>query len=253
VLCLGPQLRADEQVIEYVRTHPRISQLLLEGSGRPEVFSHCAQMLRSCTRYPQLVAYLQAENAMSRLIDLARHESFDISSEAFSSLREFLLAHKAVTATFLEAKFADFFERFHELLQADDYVTQRQALRLLGEVLLDRSFAQVMLKYVNSDRFLQIHMNLLRDDSRAIQLEAFHVFKIFVGNPDKPGRVRQILYRNRERLAKLLEAIGWKRDSDKLLMQDLKTVARLLQALDPPTPPGAASTAVQANCAVMVA
>uniref|UniRef100_A0A7S2J6Y7 Calcium-binding protein 39 n=1 Tax=Alexandrium andersonii TaxID=327968 RepID=A0A7S2J6Y7_9DINO len=253
VLRVGPQLGADGQVIEYVRTHPRISELLLEGSSRPEVFSLCAQMLRSCMRYPELVAFLHDQKAMSRLIDLARHQSFDVSSEAFSSLRELLLAHKAVTAGYLEAHFAAFFGQFNALLQADDYVTQRQALRLLSEVLLDRSFMQVRVEYVGNDMFLQIHMNLLRDKSKAIQLEAFHVFKIFVANPNKPYRVQQILFRNKVRLAKLLEAIGVKRESEKALTQDLKTVVSVLQAMGPPVSPCVASVVAPANEVVMVA
>mmetsp|Transcript_98947 Transcript_98947/g.288568 ORF Transcript_98947/g.288568 Transcript_98947/m.288568 type:complete len:409 (+) Transcript_98947:217-1443(+) len=252
MLRLGPLLGADGQVIEYVRTHPRISQLLFEGSGRPEVFTHCAQMLRSCTRYPQLVAYLYGQNAMNRLIDLARHQSFDISSEAFSSLRELLLAHKAVTAAYLQAHFTEFFGLYNGLLQADDYVTQRQALRLLSEVLLDRNFMQVMIEYVGNDLFLQIHMNLLRASSRAIQLEAFHIFKIFVANPNKPQRVQQILFRNKDRLVKLLVSAGKKRESDKNLMQDLKTVVGVLQALGSPVSSRVAPAAAPANPVVMV-
>jgi len=253
VLKLGTQVGADGQVIEYVRTHSRISQLLLEGSGRPQVFTYFAQMLRYCMRYPQLVAYFHGEGATTRLIELARHESFDVSSEAFSSLRELLLAHKTVSAAYLQANFQEFFEHFNTLLQVQDYVTQRQALRLLGEVLLDRSFMQVMVAYVGNEQFLQIHMNLLRDESKAIQLEAFHVFKIFVANPSKPQRVQHILHRNKERLVKLLEALGAKRESDKPLVQDLKTVIGIVQALEPPGRTPVENTTVEANPVVMVA
>jgi calcium binding protein 39 len=39
-------------------------------------------------------------------------------------------------------------------------------------------------------------MNLLKDDSRNIQFEAFHVFKVFVANPHKPEAIAEILQRN---------------------------------------------------------
>mmetsp|Transcript_4526 Transcript_4526/g.10681 ORF Transcript_4526/g.10681 Transcript_4526/m.10681 type:complete len:403 (+) Transcript_4526:146-1354(+) len=253
VLRLGPLVGANAEVIEYVQTHPRIAQLLLEGSGRPEVFCHCAQMLRCCTRFPQLVAFLYDQNAMSRLIDLARHQTFDISTEAFCSLRELLLAHKDVSAAHLQAHFEECFELYNSLLQADDYVVQRQALRLLGQVLLDRSFMQVMVAYVGNERFMQIHMNLLRDKSKAIQLEAFHVFKIFVANPNKPPRVQHILYRNKERLVKVLETVAAKRQSDKSLAQDLGAVVGIIQALEAPSPLRAGPTEAQPESMVAVA
>jgi len=234
ILTLGPVLGTEAQAVEYVQNHPRILSLLLEGASRPEVFSHCENMLRSCTTYPQLVAHCHERSVGNRLIELAKDKCFDISSEAFSSLRELLLAQKAVTANYLQTHAEDFFVQYNTLLQVSDYVTQRQALRLLGEVLLDRTFMQVMVAYVGSEQFLQIHMNLLRDPSKAIVLEAFHVFKIFVANPHKPQRVQRILCRNRDRLVQRLEALGAERESDKSLGQDLRTVIGVLQTIGPP-------------------
>ena len=40
-------------------------------------------------------------------------------------------------------------------------------------------------------------MNQLRDKSSNIQMEAFHVFKIFVAYPDKPVDIANILYLNK--------------------------------------------------------
>ena len=46
-------------------------------------------------------------------------------------------------------------------------------------MLLDRAFMQIMLKYINREAYLKIHMNFLKSTSKTIQFEAFHVFKIF--------------------------------------------------------------------------
>lgn len=43
-------------------------------------------------------------------------------------------------------------------------------------------------------------MTLLRDKNRAIQFEAFHVFKVFVANPKKTDGVLDILLRNKDKL-----------------------------------------------------
>lgn len=245
LLRLTLPLGADEALIEYIQTHPKITQLLLDGSGHHGVFAHCAQMLRACTRYPQLVATVLQDGACRRLIDLARHDSFDISSEAFASLRELLLAQREVSASYLVANFGEFFADYHTLLQSEtDYVVRRQALRLLGDVLLDRAFMEVMLVYVTNEHFLQIHMNLLRDDSKSIQFDAFHVFKIFVANPKKPPRVHSILYRNRDRLLKLLATITSKAADETVVAEDLRVVVTVIAALEaPPRLLGAAAGA----------
>ena len=57
-------------------------------------------------------------------------------------------------------------------------MTKRQSLKLLGEILLDRANFAVMTRYIANDANLKMMMNLLRDKSKNIQFEAFHVFKV---------------------------------------------------------------------------
>lgn len=64
------------------------------------------------------------------------------------------------------------------LVQSTNYVTKRQSLKLLGEILLDRTNFNVMTRYIASEDNLKMMMNLLRDKSKNIQFEAFHVFKV---------------------------------------------------------------------------
>ena len=52
-------------------------------------------------------------------------------------------------------------------------------MQLLGELLLERSNLKVMVRYVADEGNLKLMMNLLRDSSRSIQFEAFHVFKVW--------------------------------------------------------------------------
>lgn len=53
-------------------------------------------------------------------------------------------------------------------------------LQLLGELLLDRANGKVMLRYVSDPMNLKLMMILLKDQSRSIQFEAFHVFKVIM-------------------------------------------------------------------------
>lgn len=57
-----------------------------------------------------------------------------------------------------------------------------------------------MTRYIANEANLKMMMNMLRDKSRNIQFEAFHVFKVFVANPKKPPQIEAILRRNKEKL-----------------------------------------------------
>ena len=50
--------------------------------------------------------------------------------------------------------------------------------QLLGELLLDRHNFTTMTRYINNPDNLKLMMNMLREKSRNIQFEAFHVFKV---------------------------------------------------------------------------
>jgi Mo25-like len=89
-----------------------------------------------------------------------------------------LTKHKALVSKFLTEKYDQFFEKYTQLLNSTNYVTKRQSLKLLGELLLDRTNFNIMAKYIAVGDNLKLMMNLLRDKSRNIQFEAFHVFKV---------------------------------------------------------------------------
>ena len=87
--------------------------------------------------------------------------------------------HKSLVATYLQTNFEMFFEKYNiVLVQSESYVTKRQSIKLLGEILLDRANYSVMTAYVDSGEHLKIIMKLLRDDKRMINYEGFHVFKV---------------------------------------------------------------------------
>jgi len=55
---------------------------------------------------------------------------------------------------------------------------QRQSLKLLSELLLDRDNFAIMMRYIVDRSNLRIIMGLLRHNQPNIQFEAFHVFKV---------------------------------------------------------------------------
>jgi calcium binding protein 39 len=61
-----------------------------------------------------------------------------------------------------------------------------------------------MTQYIGDAENLKLMMNLLKDKSRSIQFEAFHVFKVFVCNPNKTAKVREILFKNKDKIISFL-------------------------------------------------
>lgn len=53
-------------------------------------------------------------------------------------LQELLTRHKPLCAEFLEINYDKVFTHYQQLLNSENYVTRRQSLKLLGELLLDR-------------------------------------------------------------------------------------------------------------------
>mmetsp|Transcript_103780 Transcript_103780/g.300181 ORF Transcript_103780/g.300181 Transcript_103780/m.300181 type:complete len:361 (-) Transcript_103780:155-1237(-) len=224
---------AATQVVEYVRTHPVLVSRLLEGCQNEEVFFLCAQLVRSCVESEELTKAMLEAGSAPHLLGLAAHENFEISSEAFGALQNLLVSNKRLSAPYVQDNFAQFFTAFHVLLtQERNYVIQRQAIRLLAELLLDAEFQPIMSEYVKNAHFLQIHMNLLINDSVAIQLEAFHIFKLFVANPFKPPRVQVILARNRRGLIRKLRTFYDKQKGDENFSADLTAVLDALAAME---------------------
>lgn len=122
--------------------------------------------------------------------------NFDVASDALATVRDILLTDRAIAAQFLQTKYTAVFggeppsnssnstnnnnnnnsvtcNRYNKMLQSKNYITRRMSLKLLGEILLDRTNFGVMMKYIWSVENLTIVMVLLNDPSGNIQFEAW--------------------------------------------------------------------------------
>jgi len=195
-------LRRNE-VVDYVASSGVATlSALVAGHQQPEAALTCGAMLREAARYESLVRSMLRvpEEHLYPFFVLVEQPNFDVASDAFSTFKEILTRHKALVAEFLESQYDKFFNEYARLLSSANYVTKRQSLKLLGELLLDRANFNVMTRYIAASSNLKLMMTLLRDKSRSIQFEAFHVFKVFVANPNKPQPILDILVKNKEKL-----------------------------------------------------
>jgi calcium binding protein 39 len=161
--------------------------------------------------------------------------TFDIASDAFATFKDLLTKHKMLAADFLEANFDRFFGHYQKLLDSENYVTRRQSLKLLGELLLDRHNFSVMTRYISNPDNLKLMMNMLKDKSRNIQFEGFHVFKVFVANPNKPKPILDILLRNQDKLVDFLSKFHTDRSDDEQFNDEKAYLIKQIKELKPIT------------------
>jgi len=139
---------------------------------------------------------------------------------------------------YLKTNFEQFFDRYNTtLVQSNSYVTKRQSIKLLGELLLDRSNYNVMTEYVDSGEHLKICMNLLRDERKMVQYEGFHVFKVFVANPNKSIAVQRILMMNRDKLLVFLSHFLEDRTDDEQFIDEREFLIRQIRNMPPQAVP----------------
>ena len=178
---------------------------LADGYNNNEIALNCGAILKECLRHEQLAKLMLESGLFWKFFDLVELDTFDIASDAFSTFKDCLRRHVTVTAKFIDANRQRFVTSYNRLLQSDNYATRRQSLKLLGEILIERANFHIMNYYICSSTNLKIIMNLLLDSRKNIKCEAFHVFKIFVANPNKPPDVHGILVKNKVKMLTYLE------------------------------------------------
>ncbi|ROT75710.1 calcium binding protein 39 [Penaeus vannamei] len=194
-------------------------------------------MLRECARYEALTRIILYSDDFYNFFKYVEVSTFDIASDAFSTFKELLTKHKMLCAEFLEQNYDRVFTQYEHLLNSENYVTRRQSLKLLGELLLDRHNFSVMKRYISNPDNLKLMMIMLKEKSRNIQFEAFHVFKVFVANPDKPRPILEILLRNQDKLVEFLTRFHTDRSEDEQFNDEKAYLIKQIKELKP-LPPG---------------
>lgn len=188
---------------EVIRKQPEIIVSLCNGYERRESASSCGGILKEALKWDAVAAVILYDepSADGKTIDIYNDvdtskpctgrgvfwsffnwidkSTFEVSADAFDTFRLILTKHKPLVAQYISTNFDMFFERYNNvLIRSESYVTKRQSIKLLGEVLLDRQFYEVMTRYVDSGDNLKLIMWQLKDDRRMVQYEGFHVFKV---------------------------------------------------------------------------
>ncbi|KAJ8426520.1 hypothetical protein Cgig2_007988 [Carnegiea gigantea] len=195
---------------DYLERNKDLMDILIAGYENSEMALHYGSMLRECIRHQVVAKYVLESEHLKKFFDYIQLPNFDIAADAAATFKELLTRHKSTVAEFLSKNY--------------DW--------LLGDMLLDRSNSVTMTKYVSSRDHLRILMNLLRESSKAIQIEAFHVFKLFAANQHKPADIVGILVANKSKLLRLLGDLKTDKE-DEQFDADKAQVMQEIASLEP--------------------
>ncbi|XP_057537696.1 putative MO25-like protein At5g47540 [Amaranthus tricolor] len=218
---------------DYLERNKDLMDILIAGYENTDMALHYGSMLRECIRHQVVAKYVLESEHLKKFFEFIQLPNFDIAADAAATFKELLTRHKSTVAEFLSVNYDWFFAEYNsKLLESSNYITRRQAVKLLGDMLLDRSNAATMTKYVSSRENLRILMNLLRESSKTIQIEAFHVFKLFAANQNKPADIANILVANKSKLLRLLGDLKTDKE-DEQFDADKAQVMQEIASLEP--------------------
>jgi len=228
---LRRQIGTRSPTVEYLCARPEILMILVRGYSVPDIAITCGTMLKECIRHEHLAKIILHSEQFYDFFRYVEVSTFDIASDAFATFKDLVTKHKTLCAEFLEVNYDRFFTAYQRLLLSENYVVRRQSLKLLGELLLDRHNFNVMTRYISNPDNLKLVMNMLREKSRNIQFEAFHVFKVFVANANKPKPISEILLRNKEKLVEFLTKFHTDRTDDEQFNDEKAYLIKQIQEM----------------------
>ncbi|KAL9254033.1 putative MO25-like protein [Drosera capensis] len=133
--------------------------------------------------------------------------------DTFRLLVELLTRHKSTVAEFISKNYDWFFGEYNsKLLEFSDYITKRLGIKLLGDLLLDRSNAIVMTRYVSSRDNLRILMNLLRVHT-ILFISEFVLFHAGIEQEYSDGSIL-CFQANKSKLLRLLADLSTEKEDD---------------------------------------
>ncbi|KAM3352324.1 hypothetical protein ACQJBY_023897 [Aegilops geniculata] len=215
-ILLGQKVDENYCCVKYIEDHVELLDFLVVCYKKSDLALNCGIMVRECIKHPTLAKYILESNSFELFFEYVELPNFDIASDALNTFKDLLTKHETVVSVYLSSNYEQFFERYTRILTSANYVTRRQSVKFLSEFLLEPSNSKIMKRYIQEVRFLNIMIGLLKDSSKNIKICAFHVFKVFVANPNKPPGIIEALRDNRKELLKLLHNLPASKGEDEL-------------------------------------
>ncbi|XP_048499396.1 uncharacterized protein LOC104890521 isoform X3 [Beta vulgaris subsp. vulgaris] len=218
VLCwsvlLKQQVEETYCCLEYIENHLELLDFLVVCYDNKDAALTCGNMLRECIKFDTLAKYILESTSFELFFKYVELPNFDVASDAFATFKDLLTKHSKEVAEYLTSHYNE----------------------LLSDFLLEPPNSHIMKQYILEIRYLKVIMTLLKDSSKNIQLSAFHIFKVFVANPNKTHEIKIILAKNCEKLLDLLRSLSVGKGSEdeqfeeekEMIMKEIERVSRFI-------------------------
>ncbi|CDK25884.1 unnamed protein product [Kuraishia capsulata CBS 1993] len=217
--------------VDHLLARPRTLTCLFSGPETPETAPITGSILRECIKYDSIARFCLKDPIIWDYFGYCQTGTFENATDAFDTLRDLLTVHKKCADEFFRENLERFTQEFNSLMSSKNYVTKRQSIKLLSQLLLQKENQFFMTSYVNSPHNLKLVMILLGDKSKNIQYESFHAFKVFVANPKKTKPVSDILIKNRDKLLVFLKEFDSGKKEDRSYVNEKEFVIGKIEEL----------------------
>lgn len=229
---LRRQIGNKSPTVDYIiNSKPEIIQLLLRGPENQEIGLILGQILRDCIKFEVINKFILYNPLFWNYFKYVQFPIFEIATDSFTTLHDLLTVHKKLVSEFLATNYQIFTILINQLLQLKNYVTKRQSVRLLSELVLQRTNQAFLNKYFDDTNNLKLIMLLLSDKLKNLQIEGFHIFKFFVAKPKKSQKILDILIKNKENFLELFKNFDITHANDGNLIEERDYILSEIQKL----------------------
>lgn len=188
-----------------INTKPEILILLIKGHENHETGLICGSIIRDCIKFEIINSFILSNRVFWNYFSYVQNEIFEIATDAFTTLHDLLSLHKKLVSEFLTNNYDQFSIHINKLIQLKNYVVKRQSVRLLSELVLNRSNQYFLNRYFDDTVNLKMIMLLLSDKLKNLQIEGFHIFKFFIAKPKKSQKILDVLIKNKVNFLEFLD------------------------------------------------
>lgn len=228
--------------VDYLASKPDILYRLIAQNANIDIALDVGTIMRDCIKHESLAAIVIQSTDVWKYFDYINSSTFEVATDAMSTLHDLLTLHPQLCSSFLASNSEAFTEKMNSLMKSSSYVTQRQSLKLMAILMRQRANYNYMTEYIDSGENLKLNMTLLKNKSKNIQYEAFHIFKIFVANPRKSKPIIELLGKNKVKLLNFLPSFQDDRKNEDNFNEEKLFIIKHIRSLPNYVPSASASS-----------
>ncbi|KAI3403626.2 HYM1 [Candida oxycetoniae] len=191
-------LPSSPPVVDYLlNKHPDILTCLIRGPETPECGLISGQILRDCIKFEAINKFVLYSPEFWNFFEYVQNRTFEVACDAMMTLNDLLTINKKLVSEFLANNYEVFMTHTNNLIKSNNYVTKRQSVKLLNDLVSQKANLAFLNKYFSDTKNLKYTMMLLSEKSKNLQLEGFHLLKFFIANPKRTQKVNDTLIKNK--------------------------------------------------------